>query len=208
MLQRLAARPLRLVLRSSRLHGSMASVQRYNAPVFPAANRKSLCPLQVRRFSSVEIKTPDFGAESITEGTLMEWQKKVGDFCAKGEILAVIETDKVSTEVKAPDNGVLEKIVAQADETVQKDQLLAVLKPGGEPPPKAAKGPEVAPASPAAAPAAPAAAPAAVPAAPAAAPAAAPKAAPPPKAAPKPSGKAGPPVEGWWMGSWRKHWYP
>ncbi|CAK8987617.1 Dihydrolipoyllysine-residue succinyltransferase component of 2-oxoglutarate dehydrogenase complex, partial [Durusdinium trenchii] len=90
------------------------------------------------RFFSVEIKVEDFGGESITEGTIMEWQKKVGDFCAKDEILALIETDKVTIEVKAPENGVLEKILAEAEATVEKNQLLATFTPGGEPPKSAA----------------------------------------------------------------------
>lgn len=100
-----------------------------------------------RLFSSgtAEIKTPDFGAESITEGTVQEWQKKVGDFCAKGDILVLIETDKVSIEVKAEENGTLQEILAQPDETVEVGQKLAVMKLGGEPP---AKAPTVAAAAP------------------------------------------------------------
>jgi len=125
-----------------------------------------------RHFSSIEIKTPEFGAESITEGTLLEWQKKVGEFCAKGEILAVIETDKVSVEVKAEENGTLTEICVDADATVEVGQKLAVMSPGGEAPPK-----EAAPAAPAAAPAAPAAAPTPTPA---------------PKPAPKPAAAAAP----------------
>ncbi|CAE8708795.1 unnamed protein product [Polarella glacialis] len=141
----------------------------------------------IRRFSSMDILTPPFGAESITEGTLMEWSKKVGDFCSKGEVIAVIETDKVSVEVKAPESGILTEILAAADETVGVDQKLAVLTPGGEAPAKAAEAPkaeapkaEAPKAAPAAvaAKAAPAkAAPAAVAAKPAAAPVAKPAAA-------------------------------
>ncbi|CAK0822943.1 unnamed protein product, partial [Prorocentrum cordatum] len=93
------------------------------------ANARGLAP---RFFSTVEIKTPDFGAESITEGTLMEWQKQVGDFCAKGDILAVIETDKVSVEVKAEESGTLAEIRAPSDSTVEVGQVLATITPGGE----------------------------------------------------------------------------
>jgi len=105
----------------------------------------------------------------------MEWQKQVGDFCAKGEILAVIETDKVSVEVKAEENGTLVEILAGPDSTVEVGQALAVLKPGGEAPPKAAAAPK--PAAEAAAPAA------AAPSKPAPKPAA---------AAPKPAAAAAP----------------
>lgn len=123
------------------------------------------------------IKTPEFGAESITEGTLMAWQKKVGDFCAKGEVLVAIETDKVSIEVKAAEDGVLSEILVQADNTVQVGQPLGSLTPGAAPA-KSAEAPKAAAAAPAAKPAA----------APAAAPVAAPK--PAAAAAPKPAAAA------------------
>jgi len=83
----------------------------------------------------------------------MEWQKKPGDFCAKGEVLAFIETDKVSVEVKAEENGTLVEIVAQPDSTVEVGQALAVLKPGGEAPTQAAAPAKEAPAAVPAAPA-------------------------------------------------------
>eukprot|EP00434_Breviolum_minutum_P037594 symbB.v1.2.033339.t1/scaffold4129.1/size44250/1 len=180
-------------------------------PVRPGVQVMGRSPLRPGlglRYFSVEIKIEDFGGESITEGTIMEWQKKVGDFCAKDDILVLIETDKVTIEVKAPENGVLEKIVAEVDATVEKNALLATFSPGGEPPPKTDAAPAAAPETPAAAPAA---APAATPApAAAAAPAVAPAAAPAPKAAPKPAkpGKPGPLVEGFWMAPWRRQWYP
>lgn len=111
---------------TSRSVAGSALLRRQIAPVGVAASR---C------FSSggaLPIKTPPFGAESITEGTLMQWQKKVGDFCKKGDILAVIETDKVSVELKAEESGVLTEILVAADETVQVDQVLGTLQPGAE----------------------------------------------------------------------------
>lgn len=111
----------------------------------------------------------------------MEWQKKVGDFCAKGEVLAVIETDKVSVEVKAEENGTLVELLAESDATVEVGQALAVLKPGGEAPPKAAAEPK--PAAAAAAPEA------AAPSKPAPKPAA--PATPKPAAAPAPAAASG-----------------
>lgn len=84
--------------------------------------------------ATLEIKTPDFGAESITEGTLVEWTKNAGDFVSAGEIIAVIETDKVSVEVKAESAGTLQEILAKPDDTVGVGQLLAVIKLGGEAP--------------------------------------------------------------------------
>ena len=72
----------------------------------------------------VEVNVPVF-AESITEGTLLKWYKKVGDSVARDETLVDIETDKVVLEVPAPQTGVLVEIVVQDGETVTTQQLLA-----------------------------------------------------------------------------------
>lgn len=72
----------------------------------------------------VEVNVPVF-AESITEGTLLKWYKKVGDSVARDETLVDIETDKVVLEVPAPQAGALVEIVVQDGETVTTQQLLA-----------------------------------------------------------------------------------
>ena len=72
----------------------------------------------------VEVNVPVF-AESITEGTLLKWYKKVGDSVARNETLVDIETDKVVLEVPAPQAGVLVEIIVQDGETVTTQQLLA-----------------------------------------------------------------------------------
>ncbi len=72
----------------------------------------------------VEVNVPLF-AESITEGTLLSWNKKVGDSVKRDETLVDIETDKVVLEVPAPQSGVLVEIIVQNGETVGSQQLLA-----------------------------------------------------------------------------------
>ncbi|WP_369582104.1 2-oxoglutarate dehydrogenase complex dihydrolipoyllysine-residue succinyltransferase [Kingella oralis] len=72
----------------------------------------------------VEVNVPLF-AESITEGTLLKWYKKVGESVARNETLVDIETDKVVLEVPAPQAGVLVEIIVQDGETVTTQQLLA-----------------------------------------------------------------------------------
>ena len=72
----------------------------------------------------VEVNVPLF-AESITEGTLLKWYKKVGESVARDETLVDIETDKVVLEVPAPQAGVLVEIIVQDGETVTTQQLLA-----------------------------------------------------------------------------------
>eukprot|EP00930_Biecheleria_cincta_P048909 TRINITY_DN34164_c0_g1_i1.p1 TRINITY_DN34164_c0_g1~~TRINITY_DN34164_c0_g1_i1.p1 ORF type:complete len:435 (-),score=87.57 TRINITY_DN34164_c0_g1_i1:30-1334(-) len=129
--------------------------------------------LRVRHFSDkVQVTTPELGGESITEGTIGEWNVKVGDNVKKDQVIASIETDKVTVDVKSVQDGQVLEILKQADDTVQVGEALCVLGPPGDAPAAAAS----ATAAPAAsAPAAPAPAPAfaAAPAAPAAAPAAA-----------------------------------
>ncbi|HGH6113169.1 TPA: 2-oxoglutarate dehydrogenase complex dihydrolipoyllysine-residue succinyltransferase [Neisseria meningitidis] len=111
----------------------------------------------------IDVKVPML-SESVSEGTLLEWKKKVGEAVARDEILIDIETDKVVLEVPSPQAGVLVEIVAQDGETVVADQVLARIN-------TAATAAAEAPAAATAAAEAPAAAPAE--AAPAAAPAAA-----------------------------------
>lgn len=72
----------------------------------------------------IEVNVPVF-AESITEGTLLAWHKKVGESVARDEVLVDIETDKVVLEVPAPQAGVLVEILVQDGEVVQTQQLLA-----------------------------------------------------------------------------------
>lgn len=100
----------------------------------------------------IDVKVPML-SESVSEGTLLEWKKKVGEAVARDEILIDIETDKVVLEVPSPQAGVLVEIVAQDGETVVADQVLARIDTAAT---AAAEAPAAAPAE---------AAPAAVPAA-------------------------------------------
>ena len=72
----------------------------------------------------VEVNVPVF-AESITEGTLLAWHKKIGEAVARDEILVDIETDKVVLEVPAPQAGVLVEIIVNEGDTVTSQQVLA-----------------------------------------------------------------------------------
>ena len=100
----------------------------------------------------IDVKVPML-SESVSEGTLLEWKKKVGEAVARDEILIDIETDKVVLEVPSPQAGVLVEIVAQDGETVVADQVLARIDTAAT---TSAEAPAAAPAeaTPAAAPAA------------------------------------------------------
>lgn len=74
----------------------------------------------------VEIKVPPL-AESIADATLLDWQKKSGEFVKRGDNLVDLETDKVTLEVAAQDDGILKEIVRQTGETVVAGDILAVI---------------------------------------------------------------------------------
>lgn len=78
---------------------------------------------------SVEIKVPTLG-ESITEAVVGKWHKKVGDQVAVDEPVAVLETDKVTIDVQAPESGTLEAISFVEGSKVKIGDVLAKLAPG------------------------------------------------------------------------------
>ncbi len=78
---------------------------------------------------SVPVKIPALG-ESVTEAIIAEWFKKVGDYVEEDEILAELETDKISVEVPAPVAGVIKALNYQVDDTVNPEDIIAVIEPG------------------------------------------------------------------------------
>src|SRR4051794_40301544 len=79
--------------------------------------------------TTVEITMPQMG-ESVTEGTILEWRKQVGDPVDQDEALVDVSTDKVDTEVPAPVAGTLIKVLVQADETVPVGTVLGEIEVG------------------------------------------------------------------------------
>ncbi len=78
---------------------------------------------------STSVVLPALG-ESVTEGTVTRWLKKVGDTIQEDEGLLEISTDKVDTEIPSPVSGVLEEILVQEDETVEVGAILAKIGDG------------------------------------------------------------------------------
>jgi pyruvate dehydrogenase E2 component (dihydrolipoamide acetyltransferase) len=77
------------------------------------------------------VQMPALG-ESVTEGTVTRWLKQEGDTVERDEPLLEVSTDKVDTEIPSPASGVLTKIVAQEDDTVEVGGELAVINEAGE----------------------------------------------------------------------------
>ena len=74
--------------------------------------------------SIIEVQVPQL-SESVAEGTLASWKKKIGEAVARDEILIDIETDKVVLEVPSPAAGVLVEIIKADGETVVSGELIA-----------------------------------------------------------------------------------
>ena len=102
-----------------------------------------------------DIMTPALG-ESVTEATVARWAKKPGEAVKRDELLVELETDKVSLEVVAPEDGVLSEINAAEGDTVIPGQRLGRVGAGvgaaaasaPEPAAKLAPAPVAAPAQP------------------------------------------------------------
>jgi 2-oxoglutarate dehydrogenase E2 component (dihydrolipoamide succinyltransferase) len=87
----------------------------------------STCLLQVE----VVVKVPQM-AESINEGTLKTWSKKIGDFIAADEEVVSIETDKIDVTVNAPQSGTITGLFANEEDTVIVGQDLFKFETGAE----------------------------------------------------------------------------
>jgi 2-oxoglutarate dehydrogenase E2 component (dihydrolipoamide succinyltransferase) len=78
---------------------------------------------------SIELKVPVF-PESVSDGTILNWNKKPGEAVKRDESLVEIETDKVVFEVPAPKDGVLEEILEDSGSVVVSGQLIGRLREG------------------------------------------------------------------------------
>ncbi len=77
---------------------------------------------------SIELKVPGF-PESVSDGTILHWNKQPGDTVKRDESVVDIETDKVVFEVPAPQDGVLEEIIEDAGAVVVSGQLIGRMRP-------------------------------------------------------------------------------
>lgn len=78
---------------------------------------------------AVEVVMPKLGM-SMKEGTISVWNKKEGDMVAKGEAIVSIQSEKIETEIEAPADGTLLKVVVQEDQSVPPGTVIGYI---GEP---------------------------------------------------------------------------
>ena len=92
---------------------------------------------------AIELKVPSVG-ESITEVQMGEWLKGEGDAVARDEVIAKIETDKVTVDLTAPTDGVLSSIKVKQGQTANVGDVVALVEEGaaGAAKPKAAEAPK------------------------------------------------------------------
>lgn len=80
----------------------------------------------------MDIIMPKMG-ESVNEGTIIKWHKKIGDAVKRDEIIFEISTDKVDTEIPSPESGILSEILVKEGETVEVGTVVAKVQTSGEP---------------------------------------------------------------------------
>ena len=77
---------------------------------------------------STNVLMPQLG-ESIAEGTIIRWNKAVGDAVDEGEPIAAVETDKASMEIEAPVSGTLTELLVEAGDSPEVGDPIARLDP-------------------------------------------------------------------------------
>jgi pyruvate dehydrogenase E2 component (dihydrolipoamide acetyltransferase) len=99
----------------------------------------------------IEFKMPALGAD-MEAGTLVEWLKKPGDAVVRGDIIAVVDTEKGAIEIEVFDDGVIDRTVVEPGQKVPVGTVLAVVRAPGEERVTPALAPPAPPAPPPAAP--------------------------------------------------------
>jgi pyruvate/2-oxoglutarate dehydrogenase complex dihydrolipoamide acyltransferase (E2) component len=75
----------------------------------------------------IAVEMPNLGHD-IKQGKIIEWVKKIGDVIERGDVIAEVETEKVTMEVEAFDSGVLVQIVHAVDSEVETGEVIAYLE--------------------------------------------------------------------------------
>src|ERR1700677_1885182 len=79
---------------------------------------------------TIDVVTPAAG-ESVTEGTILEWRVKVGDYIKVDDTIVEISTDKVDVELPSPGSGTVSEILVEEGDTVTVGQVIARIAVGG-----------------------------------------------------------------------------
>jgi 2-oxoglutarate decarboxylase len=97
----------------------------------PAA--EDAAPAATQVVQTIDVLTPAAG-ESVSEGTILEWRVKLGDFIKADETIVEISTDKVDLELPSPASGTVSEILVEEGETVTVGQVIARISVGAPAP--------------------------------------------------------------------------
>ena len=131
MLSRVSQKSMAAVLSNSArtymrcaVRGAPASYAPRTAVASVSYSNSTFLRTNGRRWASTSVPVPPM-AESLTEGSLKEYTKAVGEYIGQDELLATIETDKIDIEVNSPVAGTITKLNFQPDDTVTVGEELA-----------------------------------------------------------------------------------
>jgi len=110
-------------------HVPAPSVEKEKKGPVESAAGKTTARQSTSNGNIIEIAMPKMG-ESVMEGTIIKWHKKVGDKVNKDETIFEISTDKVDTEVPSPAEGIVNEILVAEQETVEVGTIVAKLSSG------------------------------------------------------------------------------
>lgn len=79
-----------------------------------------------------EFVMPTLGAD-MTEGTLVQWKKRIGDRIAKGDIIAEVDTEKAAIEVECHASGIIEQLLSTPGDKVPVGTVMAIIREEGQP---------------------------------------------------------------------------
>lgn len=80
--------------------------------------------------SKINVIMPKLGM-TMKKGTIVEWKKKVGEKVEKEEVVAIVESEKLTGEVKAPASGVLVEILHETEEEVPVGEPIGIIETEG-----------------------------------------------------------------------------
>ncbi|KAH9243561.1 hypothetical protein K456DRAFT_45402 [Colletotrichum gloeosporioides 23] len=127
-----------MLSRSLRTTARLVPLRRYPARALPMQMPQMM--QHVRNYADKIVQVPQM-AESISEGTLKQWSKQIGDFVEQDEEIATIETDKIDVAVNAPEAGVIKEFLVNEEDTVTVGQDIVKLELGGKKPGSSSKDP-------------------------------------------------------------------
>lgn len=123
-----------IVNNNSKLYGQSQSSYQPATAAFSVASTlaRRQFHMSVPAFDEQIVKVPDM-AESITEGSLKEYTRKVGEYIKQDETIATIETDKIDVEVNSPVSGYVRELFFGEDDTVNVGDNLLKIEPADPP---------------------------------------------------------------------------